>query len=105
MSIIHGTYKSGHVELDSPVDWPEGVRVDILPSSLNCEGAENDEDYGMDERDWPTTKEGIEELIARMDAREPVEYSDKDLAEIEAARKWFGDCSRAAVARDMGLEP
>lgn len=104
MSIIHGTYKSGHVELDSPVDWPEGARVEILPSSPTNE-CEDDEDYGMDEQDWPTTKEGIEELIARMDAREPVEYSAEDLERIEAAHKWFGDYTRAAVARDMGLEP
>lgn len=104
MSIIHGTYKHGHVELDSPVDWPEGVRVDILsPSPIDK--CEYDVDYGMDERDWPTTKEGIEELIARMEAREPVEYSAEDLERIEAAHKWFGDYTRAAVARDMGLEP
>lgn len=104
MSIIHGTYKCGHVELDSPVDWPEGARVDILPPSSTIE-RDNDEEYGMDERDWPTTKKGIEELIGRMDAREPVEYSAEDLERIAAAHKWFGDYTRAAVARDMGLEP
>ena len=102
MSIVHGTYKSGHIELDSPVDWPEGARVEIL-SAFGTNGRE-DEDFGMDERDWPTTKEGIEALIARMDAREPVQYSADDLKRIEEAHQWFGDYTRAAVAKDMGLE-
>ncbi|MBC7855663.1 MAG: hypothetical protein IAF94_19705 [Pirellulaceae bacterium] len=105
MNVIHGTYKSGHVELDTPVDWPEGVRVEILSPSSRSKSCEDCGDFGMDERDWPTTKEGIEELIARMDAREPVEYTAEDLKRIEEANKWIGDYTRAAVARDMGLEP
>ena len=104
MSIIHGTYKHGRVELDSPVDWPEGVRVEILSAAGTNGREDDDEDFGMDERDWPTTKEGIEALIARMDACEPVQYSEEDLARIEAAQKWIDDFTRAAVARDMGLQ-
>ena len=100
MSIVHGTYKSGHIELDSPVDWPEGAKVEILPFQVD----ERHEDYGMNERNWPTTKEGIEALIAHMDACEPVQYSPEDLARIEAAQKWIDDFTRAAVARDMGLQ-
>ena len=107
MSIIHGTYKGGHVELDSPVDWPEGARVEILPMSKN--GSADDsaprESYGMREEDWPTTKEGIEALIAEWNAMEPLELTPADEAEIEAAQKWFGDYTKAAIAKQMGLNP
>ena len=53
MSIIHGTYKSGHIELDSPVDWPEGVRVGIL-SPLQKEESSmvvDTEPFGMSDAD------------------------------------------------------
>ena len=61
MTIIHGTYKSGHVELDSPVDWPEGYRVEIR---LTPEDGSSHEEFrnslGLREREWPTTTEGNE---------------------------------------------
>ncbi len=107
MSIIHGTYKHGHVELDSPVDWPEGVRVGILsPKEVEENLDKNgDEPLGMTDADWPTTKEGIEALIAEWNAMEPLALTPEDEAEIEAAQKWIDDYSRAAVAKDMGLTP
>ncbi len=107
MSIIHGTYKSGHVELDSPVDWPEGVRVEILPPALEEENhvACAPETFGMSDADWPTTKEGIAALIAEWNAMEPLELTPEDEAEIKSAQKWIDDYSRAAVAKDMGLTP
>ena len=74
MSIIHGTYKSGHVELDSPVDWPEGVRVAVQPAkNVSAQTPEPCEKFGMSEEDWPTTKEGIEALIAEWNAIEPAQ--------------------------------
>jgi len=30
MSEINGTFRNGHVELDSSVDWPEGMRVTVF---------------------------------------------------------------------------
>ncbi len=105
MSIIHGTYKSGHVELDSPVDWPEGARVVISPTSKNGESDASSprESFGMREEDWPTTKEGIEALIAEWNAMEPLELTSEDEAAIKAAQKWIGDYTKAAVAKEMGL--
>lgn len=107
MSIIHGTYKSGHVELDSPVDWSEGVRVEVLSPAGEKEdsSAVDPEQFGMSDADWPTTKEGIAALIAEWNAMEPLELTPEDEREIEAAQKWMDDYSRAAVAKDMGLIP
>lgn len=89
MSIIHGTYKSGHVELDTPVDWPEGVRVEIFPMSKNGSDQYSPHrgSYGMREEDWPTTKEGIEALNAEWNSIEPLEFTPEELAEIEANRR------------------
>jgi hypothetical protein len=107
MSIIHGTYKSGHVELDTPVDWPEGARVGILspPREEETSLAAVPEQFGMSDADWPTTKEGIAALIAEWNAMEPLELTPEDEKEIEAAQKWIDNYSRAAVAKDMGLIP
>lgn len=45
-------------------------------------------DIGMREEDWPTTPEGLAELLARMDARAPVEpESEEERLEWEAIRK------------------
>ena len=104
MSIVHGTYKSGHIELDSPVDWPEGYRVEIIP--MPKDGSSHDgfrESFGMREEDWPTTKEGIEALLAEWDAIEPLEFTPDELAEMEAAQKAMNEYSKQMVARQMGL--
>jgi hypothetical protein len=104
MSIIHGTYKHGHVELDSPVDWPEGVRVAIQPTKNgSSQTPELGEKFGMSEEDWPTTKEGIEALIADWNAIEPMEMTPEEQAEFEAAQRVIGDYTKQAVAREMGL--
>ena len=107
MTIIHGTYKGGHVELDSPVDWPEGVRVGILSPVPEEETSIviDSEPLGMSDAEWPTTKEGIAALIAEWNAMEPLKLTPEDEKEIEAAQKWIDDYSRAAVAKDMGLTP
>lgn len=105
MSTIHGTYKSGHVELDTPVDWPEGVRVEVMPPANNAadRAGEQREKFGMSEEDWPTTKEGIEALIAEWNDIEPMETTPQEQAEFAAAQKAIGDYTKQAVAREMGL--
>lgn len=55
----------------------------------------------MDESEWPTTREAIEALIARMDSREPVELSPEDLREWEESLRYFGEYTREQVRRQM----
>lgn len=66
MSAIRGTYRNGRVELTDPppAEWKDGqeVRVELVAA---------DDQIGMREEDWPTTPEGIEALIARMDQMQP----------------------------------
>lgn len=72
------TVRGGRVEFDSGVDWPEGTRVEVLPIQNN---------FGMNESEWPTSPAGIAELLKRMNDREPLEITDAEFAAWEAARE------------------
>lgn len=65
------TFRKGHVELMSPVDWPEGTAVEVIPLQ---------QQIGMTEDDWPTTADGIQRLLNRMEEAtsgddEPIEFA------------------------------
>ncbi len=79
MNAIKGTVKNGQVVLDEPADLPEGTRVEVVPA-----GAARST-LGMQEEDWPTTPEGIAELLARMDQIEPLLMTPAEEAEWKAA--------------------
>ncbi|MBI4602171.1 MAG: hypothetical protein HY721_09445 [Planctomycetes bacterium] len=76
MRSAYGTYHKGRVELDSPVDWPEGARVAISPAEPGI---------GLRESDWPDSVATRCALAARLDSLEPLELTAADEAEIAAA--------------------
>jgi hypothetical protein len=78
MSTVSGRYHDGKVILDAPVDWPDGAVVRVSPKS---------EKIGMTEDEWPTTPEGIQQLIEKMWSFEPVELTPEEEAEWMAARE------------------
>lgn len=80
MSTILGRWSQGRVRLDDQVDWPEGTVLRIEP-------CDEDGSWGMREEDWPTTPEGIAALVAEIDAVEPLEMTDEEIANWEAARR------------------
>ena len=96
MSVVHGTYRGGHVDLDDPVDWAEGERVAIHRGSS---------EWGMTEADWPDTPEARADLIARMKEIEPFELTPEEQAEIAAAREDVRKVTIDAVRKQMGLDP
>jgi hypothetical protein len=61
-----GTIRNGHVEFEKPIEWQSGPRVRVIPE---------EEPFGIPEEDWPTTPEGIRELLAKIDALEPLELT------------------------------
>jgi hypothetical protein len=61
MTPIKASVKNGQIIADAPADWPEGAEVIIEPLTEATS-------IGMREEDWPTTPEGIEELVRRWDA-------------------------------------
>lgn len=79
MNTIQGTVRNGEIILDTPVMLPEGTRVEVLP--IQATGLT----LGMREEDWPTTPEGIGELLARMDQVEPGWLLPEDEAAWRAA--------------------
>jgi len=108
MSEINGTFRNGHVELDSSVDWPDGVRVTVVPSSNHAKsprsnGSTDDLSWGIDEADYEDTTAFRAKLIAQMDSFEPLELTPAEEAEWQAARQWIKDYTIAAVRKQMGL--
>ena len=61
-------------------------------------------DWGIDD-DWPDTPENRAEILRRMDAVEPLEMTEEEIAQWQATLHWFDEYSRQHVARDMGLTP
>lgn len=102
MHPILGTYRDGHVDLDAPVSWPEGTKVEVAPASRSDRPLQT---LGLDERTWVETPENRAALIASMESYDPPEMSDEEWAEFEAGLKWIGDYTKEAVRKEMGLEP
>jgi hypothetical protein len=98
---VFATYVDGSVVLDQPVDWPSGTRVELSPT-VEASSGEDDEasraqqeiealrrhwekadSYGLDKSLWPTTREGIEFLLAHMDAAEPLDLTPEQIDAME----------------------
>ena len=96
MSILTGVIRDGRVELDTPAALPNGTRVRVEP--------EAEEGFLRDE-DWPTTPEGIDALVRRMEQLDPIVLTPEDEARIAAARTAVRDVTLAAVRKQMGIGP
>ena len=82
MSVVHGTYRKGHIDIDEPVDWAEGERVSILRA---------DSALGVQEETWVDTPEARAALVASMDDIEPLEMTPEEEAEWKAALDAVGE--------------
>lgn len=80
MSVLKAIVKDGKIELEAPTDWPDGTEVRIEPTKPA-------ESIGIRDEDWPDSPEGIARLVALMDQFEPLEFTGREEAEWEAARK------------------
>lgn len=103
MDGIEGTYRHGQVQLDTAVAWPEGTRVEVAPVAGETRDRA-EPDWGIDD-DWPDTPANRAEILRRIDAVEPLEMTPEEEASAHAMLDWFGDYTREAVKRDMGLMP
>jgi hypothetical protein len=79
MHTIQGIVSNGQIVLDNPAEFSDGTRVEVLPIEAG------DATLGMREKDWPTTRDGIAALLARMDAAGPSWLSLEDDAAWRAA--------------------
>ena len=76
-----GTVRHGQLELDSPVEWPDGTRVLVLPDQ------DEHEDYGITESEWADSEEQRRDWLAWFDSREPLDMTPEELAAWEAERQ------------------
>lgn len=107
MDEIQGTYRDGRIELESSVDWPDGIHVTVHPHIDDGEppGTRLPLAHLADGTilSWSDTPGFREALIAQMDRREPVELTPDEEAEWCAARHWIREHTLATVRREMGL--
>jgi len=78
---ITGTWRNGQVMLDEPPDWPEGSKLRVAAISRATET------MGIPDDQWPTTPEGIAELLRRMDQIEPFDMTPEEEADWLAWRQ------------------
>ena len=99
------TIRGGHVELDAPVDWPDGTRLEVRPVDVPGNGAPappeappgvreeflaamNDPDrFGLDESLWPRTAEERQMLLDHMAAAAPLDLTQDEWELMEQERQ------------------
>jgi hypothetical protein len=80
MITIKATVRNGRIEVDAPLNLPDGTELTIpIPERTDALGMRDDE--------WSDTPEAIEAWIRWYDALEPVEFSPGERAAWEAARQ------------------
>jgi hypothetical protein len=77
MTTIKAVVRNGRIEVDEPLDLPDGTVLRI-PLPGDTEKAGSDEPMSPDE---------IEQVLAAMDRMEPLQMTDAELAAWEADRK------------------
>src|SRR5260370_33667770 len=85
MSTTKATWTNGQIVLDSPVDWPEGLRLSIEPEPAQTEASGVGDEGAM-------TPEELARTLAAMDQVEPLEMTDEEraawAAECQARQRW-----------------
>lgn len=89
------TIRDGLLVPDEPVQLPEGQKAYFTLSA-------DPQQWPEDEDDSP---EAIAARLARFDAIEPMQMTDEELAEWEAARAEMRRVTLEAVRKEMGLSP
>jgi hypothetical protein len=78
--VVKGVIREGRVEVDEPVNLPDGSEVTIT-------GFPHGKFVGLPDNDRPPTPEEIAADLAAMDEIEPLELTDEELAAWEAERQ------------------
>jgi hypothetical protein len=78
MSTITATVRSGRIELDEPLNLPDGTKLQIALPNGWCESTNEAE---------PMNSEEIAERLAAMDRMQPLQMTDAELAAWEADRQ------------------
>lgn len=76
MTTISATVRDGRIEVDEPLDLPDGTRLQI-PLPVDTEPL----------ADAPMSADEIRQVLAAMDRMEPLQMTDAELAAWEADRR------------------
>ena len=76
MTLIKAVVRNGQIELEKPVDLPDGTELTIPIPDLRNDGS-----------DWSESPEAIESWLRWYDSVEPLEFTPKERAAWEAARQ------------------
>src|SRR5688572_14506654 len=80
MTTIKAVVRQGRLEVDRPIDLPDGTELVIpVPS--------NGVPLGIRDEDWSNTPEAIEDWIRWYESLEPMEFTAQERAAWEAARR------------------
>jgi hypothetical protein len=79
--VVPGTIREGQVVLETPVDWPEGAKVEVTLVRVGRPP------LGMTEEEWPDTPEAIEQWLRWYDSLEPLVFTPEEEADIAAWRQ------------------
>jgi hypothetical protein len=80
MTSIKAVVRNGRIEIDKPINLPDGTQLTI-PIPDPSEIPETTDDDGFD------TPEAVENWLRWYDALEPVEFTEKERAAWETARQ------------------
>lgn len=93
--LIKGVIRNGRVEVDEPVNLPDGSEVTIT-------GRANGKFVGLPDNDRPMTPDEIARTLAAMEKVEPFELTDEERA---AADAWEKKVNAYSIANmDKGIE-
>ena len=97
--VVPGTVREGRVVLETPVDWPEGMKVQVTP-------VESGERIGLTEEEWSHSPEAIEDWLRWYRPLEPLKITPEEEAEFWRFQEEIGRYTKEAVRRQMeeGLE-
>ncbi|QEH35203.1 hypothetical protein OJF2_37500 [Aquisphaera giovannonii] len=88
-TVLRGFIRNGRVEVDEPIDLPEGTEVVVAPG-----GAGRD--------DGPVSPEEIARVLAAMQRLQPLEIPDEVAADLDA---WERQVNRRGIERsESGIE-
>ena len=90
-----GTYHDGRIVPDSPVDWPDGTRVDITPHPRAGEK------IGLEESEWRDDPESLADWEAWLQTLEPLVFTPEEEAKIARFNEAMRQSNLEAVRRQM----
>jgi hypothetical protein len=100
MDIIKATVKSGRLELESPLHWPDGTQVQIEATMFPRER------NGIDESQWSDDLVSLADWDAWIQTIEPLEFTPEESARItefdEEMRAYNIDAVRHQMKRFPG---